>query len=136
MKKNEEPKNINELIINEAVKQFKEGKIQNSLDVENYLDSLLQPLMQKLLDTELENHLKYKRYTHLKGKSIENMRNGYCKTKNVKTKYGNIKIKTPKDRNGSFSPVIIEYEIFLDENSVIIFIQDFNYVKQQVKKVV
>ena len=25
------------------------------------------------------------------------------------------------------------YEIFLDENSVIIFIQDFNYVKQQVK---
>ena len=51
-----ESKNINDLIIDEAVKQFKEGKIKNSLDVENYLDSLLQPLMQKLLDTELENH--------------------------------------------------------------------------------
>lgn len=36
------------------------------------------------------------------------MRNGYCKTKNVRTKYGNIKIKTPRDRNGSFKPAIIE----------------------------
>ena len=107
-KKEEQAKSINKLIIDEAVKQFKEGKIQNSLDVESYLDSLLQPLMQKLLDTELENHLEYPKYTHLKGKKIENMRNGYCKTKNVRTKYGNIKIKTPRDRNGSFKPAIIE----------------------------
>lgn len=101
-------KSINDLIIDEAVKQFKESKIKNSLDVEDYLDSLLQPLMQKLLDTELENHLEYSRYTHLKGKKIQNMRNGYCKTKTVKTKYGNIKIKTPRDRNSTFKPVIIE----------------------------
>ena len=51
-KKNEEKKSINDLIIDEAVKQFKEGKIKNSLDVESYLDSLLQPLMQKLLDAD------------------------------------------------------------------------------------
>ena len=107
-KKKEKNKSVNELIIDEAVKQFKEGKIKNSLDVEDYLDSLLQPLMQKLLDTELENHLQYSKYTHLKGKKITNSRNGYCKTKNVKTKYGNIKIKTPRDRNATFNPVIIE----------------------------
>ena len=107
-KKNEEIKSINDLIIDEAVKQFKEGKIKNSLDVEDYLDSLLQPLMQKLLDTELENHLEYSKYTHLKGKKSQNIRNGYCKTKNVKTKYGNIKIKTPRDRNATFKPIIIE----------------------------
>ena len=105
---NELNKSVNDLIIDEAVKQFKEGKITNSLDVENYLDSLLQPLMQKLLETELENHLKYPKYTHLKGKKSQNMRNGHCKTKNVKTKYGNIKIKTPRDRNATFKPVIIE----------------------------
>lgn len=103
-----ENNSVNDLIIDEAVKQFKEGKIKNSTDVENYLDSLLQPLMQKLLDAELENHLKYPRYTHLKGKRGQNIRNGYCKTKNVKTKYGNIKIKTPRDRDATFSPVIIE----------------------------
>ena len=107
-KNKKENKNINDLIIDEAVKQFKEGKIKNSLDVENYLDNLLQPLMQKLLDTELENHLEYSKYTHLKGKKIQNMRNGYCKTKNVRTKYGNIRIKTPRDRNSTFKPVIIE----------------------------
>lgn len=106
--KKEQKDSVNELIINEAVKQFKEGKIKNSLDIENYLDSLLQPLMQKLLDTELENHLEYKKYTHLKGKKIDNMRNGHCKAKIVKTKYGNITIKTPRDRNATFNPIIIE----------------------------
>lgn len=106
--KKEQKDSVNELIINEAVKQFKEGKIKNSLDVENYLDSLLQPLMQKLLDTELENHLEYKKYAHLKGKKIDNMRNGHCKAKIVKTKYGNITIKTPRDRNATFNPIIIE----------------------------
>lgn len=109
MKSKEESKNsVNELIINEAIEQFKEGKIKNSLDVENYLDSLLQPLMQKLLDTELENHLEYKKYKHLKGKKIDNIRNGHCKAKIVKTKYGNITIKTPRDRNSTFNPIIIE----------------------------
>ena len=104
----EKEKSVNEIIIDEAVKQFKEGKIKNSLDVENYLDSLLQPLMQKLLDTELENHLEYGRYKHLKGKKIENARNGYCKEKKVRTKYGNIKIRTPRDRKATFNPIIIE----------------------------
>lgn len=107
-KKKEENKSINELIIDEAVKQFKAGNIKNSLDVEDYLDSLLQPLMQKLLDTELENHLEYSKYTHVKGRQSKNLRNGYCKPKTVKTKYGNINIKTPRDRNATFRPIIIE----------------------------
>lgn len=106
--KKENNKSVKDIIIDEAVKQFKEGKLKNSLDVEDYLDSLLQPLMQKLLDTELENHLEYSKYTHLKGKKNQNIRNGYCKTKNVRTKYGNIKIKTPRDRNATFKPIIIE----------------------------
>lgn len=107
-KKDETPKSVNELVIDEAVKLFQEGKIKNSMDVENFLDGLLQPLMQKLLDTELENHLEYSKYTHLKGKKDQNIRNGHCKPKTVKTRYGNIKIKTPRDRNATFKPIIIE----------------------------
>lgn len=99
---------INNLIVNEAVKQFKEGKITNSLDAENFLDSLIQPIFQKLLEAELENHLDYPKYVHVKDKDDSNARNGHCKSKNVKTKYGSIEIKTPRDRNGSFEPVIIE----------------------------
>lgn len=107
-KKKEEKKTVNDLIIDEAVKQFKEGKIKSSLDVESYLDGLLQPLMQKLLDAELENHLEYSKYAHKKENNKRNLRNGYCKEKTVKTKYGNIKIQTPRDRNATFRPIVIE----------------------------
>ena len=34
-------KTLNELIIDEAVKQFKDGSIKNSMDVENFLDGLI-----------------------------------------------------------------------------------------------
>ena len=112
-KKNNSKKNIKnkeknpspfDAVIDDAVKQFKEGKIKNSLDVESYLDNLLQPLMQKLLDTELSNHLEYDKYNH-SGKSKENARNGHCKAKTVKTKYGNIEVETPRDENGTFDRV-------------------------------
>ena len=107
--KNEISKESCDIIINEAVKQYKEGKIKNSLDVENFLDNLLQPLMQKLLDTELENHLEYPKYEHKKEKTNKtNTRNGHCNTKNVKTRYGNIEVQTPRDREGTFEPIIIE----------------------------
>lgn len=106
--KKDENKSVNDLIIDEAIKQFKEGKIKNSLDVTNFLDGLLQPLMQKLLDTELENHLEYSKYEHTKEKKNANSRNGYCKSKKVRTEYGNIEVKTPRDRNATFEPVIIE----------------------------
>lgn len=97
--------NINEVIINEAVKRLKEGKIKNNMDVENFVDGLIQPLYQKMLDTELENMLDYARYEHKKDNN--NSRNGYCKSKKVQTKYGTIDIKTPRDRNGQFNPIII-----------------------------
>lgn len=99
---------LNQLIIDEAVKQYKEGNIKSGLDVENFLDGLLQPLMQKLLDAELENHLDYPKYSHIKDKESKNTRNGHCKPKTVKTKYGNIEIETPRDRDASFEPILIE----------------------------
>lgn len=74
-----------DFIINEAVNQYKSGNIKSGLDVENFLDQLLQPLMQKMLDAELENHLEYSKYEHKKEKG--NSRNGYCKEKTVKTVY-------------------------------------------------
>lgn len=102
-----ENKTLNDLIIAEAVKQYKEGKIKTGLDATNFLDSLLQPLMQKLLDTELDNHLEYDKYEHSKTKN-NNSRNGHCQPKTVKTEYGNIEVETPRDRNSTFEPVIIQ----------------------------
>ena len=45
----QEEKSLNELIIEKAVEELKDGNIKNSLDVENFIDSLLQPLMQKAI---------------------------------------------------------------------------------------
>ena len=97
--------NINELIINEAKKRLKSGKIKNNADLENFIDNLIQPLYQGMLDTELDNMLDYSKYERKKGSN--NSRNGYCKSKKVQTKYGTINIKTPRDRNGDFDPIII-----------------------------
>lgn len=105
---NKENKDVRDLIIDEAVKQYKEGKIKSGLDATNFLGGLLQPLMQRLLDAELDNHLDYSKYEHQKEKNNDNARNGYCKTKTVRTEFGNIEVKTPRDRNATFEPVIIE----------------------------
>ena len=107
-KKKDEPKTLQEFIIDEAVKQYKEGNIKNASDATSFLKDMLQPLMQKLLDAELENHLEYPKYEHEKGKKQINTRNGHCKPKTVKTEYGNIEVETPRDRNATFEPQIIE----------------------------
>ena len=112
MKKKEEKNNVkndykelSDMIVAKAVEDYKAGIFKSSMDVESFLDSLLQPLMQKLLDAELDNHLEYSKYER---KDNGNYRNGHCKAKNVQTKYGTISIETPRDRNGEFEPIIIE----------------------------
>lgn len=107
--KNEISKEVKDKIIDEAVQQYKDGKIQNSLDAENFLDNLLQPIIQKLLEAELDNHLEYSKYEHNKEKENKtNNRNGHCKPKNVKTKYGNIELQTLRDRESTFEPIIVK----------------------------
>ena len=96
---------IGNKIIEVAVEKLKNGEIKTSKDVENYIDNLIGPLYQKLLDTELDNMLEYPRYQHKNKKN--NYRNGYCKSKKVQTSHGIIDVKTPRDRNGEFEPVII-----------------------------
>lgn len=93
-------------IIELAVDKFKKGEIKTSGDVESYIDSLIGPLYQKILEMELENMLEYPKYKHKEEKN-KNYRNGYCKSKKIQTSHGIIEVKTPRDRNGEFEPVII-----------------------------
>lgn len=96
---------LRDKIIAMALEKQKNGELKTGADLENYIDTLLQPLMQAMLEGELDNHLEYKKYEHTDN---PNSRNGHCKEKTVQTKYGSMKIKTPRDRNGSFEPIIIE----------------------------
>lgn len=93
-------------IIKQAQDAVKNGIIKNGMDAENFIDNLIQPLYQAMLEAELDNKLEYAKYEHTDTKNT-NYRNGYCKTKKVQTKYGIMTIKTPRDRNGEFNPIII-----------------------------
>ena len=104
-KKNNEEKTIKDLIADEVVRLYKEGEIKSSTDVTTFIDELVEPIMQKLLDAELDLYLHYDRYER---NDSDNYRNGYCKAKIVETKFGNISVKTPRDRKGTFMPAIIE----------------------------
>lgn len=102
-KKEEQEKNP---VIEAIVNEYKKGKFKTGAEAQNYLAKLLQPLMQTILDAELDNHLDYSRYEHVKNKT--NARNGHCKSKKVETTYGQIEVSTPRDRDGTFSPISIE----------------------------
>lgn len=96
---------LKKIIIDKAKDMVRNGEIKGNGDVEDFLYNLLQPLYQEMLNTELDVLLDYNKYEHKSNSN--NSRNGYCKSKKVQTKYGVIEIKTPRDRNGEFDPVII-----------------------------
>lgn len=67
--------------------------------------SLLGQSIEGLLQAEMDDHLGYDKHSP-KGNNSGNSRNGY-KKKTLKSEHGELEIKVPQDRNGSFSPTII-----------------------------
>lgn len=97
--------NLTKTIVDEAKKRLKSGEIKSGSDVEDFLDNLFQPLLQGLLNVELDNMLDYERYSHKS--NTDNSRNGFCKKKKVQTRYGTVVVQTPRDRNGEFKPIVV-----------------------------
>lgn len=74
-------------------------------DMNDALKDLFGPLFESMLHGEMNNHLGYD--SNNKGpKETTNRRNGYTK-KTLKTSQGEIEIESPRDRDGSFEPVIV-----------------------------
>jgi putative transposase len=71
-------------------------------DATSFVKSLVAPVLQKMLDAEMENHLGYKKYAS-DGRNSGNSRNGFSE-KTLKTSEGNMPINIPRDRNGDFEP--------------------------------
>ncbi|MGK7371750.1 MAG: IS256 family transposase [Candidatus Halalkalibacterium sp. M3_1C_030] len=80
------------------LKQFKSGE-----ELSNFLKQIQKRGLEKILEGELDGHLDYEK--HRKSAS-GNTRNGYCEKK-IKSSYGEDTIKVPRDRNGSFNPMIV-----------------------------
>jgi putative transposase len=97
----------------EQVKQFLEqGNIQTMEDVQSALKDLFSQTLQAMLDGELDNHLGYPKNGYPRNDADEerattNRRNGRT-AKNVRSDYGDIALSVPRDRDGSFEPLIVQ----------------------------
>jgi len=94
-----------------TIKEFckalvKGGKIKTQDDLygtDGIIKQLQKGLYEALLEGELDHHLGYNKHEDSTG---DNYRNGYSE-KTIKTQQGNVNIDIPRDRNGSFDPIII-----------------------------
>lgn len=74
-------------------------------EMQDALREIFGPMFEALLQGEMDAHLGYK--SNDRGaKDSSNRRNGYT-DKMVKSSMGDIKIRTPRDRDGSFEPQIV-----------------------------
>jgi len=94
---------LNDELIEQITSQC---KTKEDLFGENgIVKQLIKKTLQKALDTELEEHLGYKKHT--KRQTSANARNGYM-SKQLKGEFGEIELETPRDREGSFEPQIVK----------------------------
>lgn len=75
-------------------------------DVQLLIKTLFKGTVEQMLEAEMDEHLGYEKYDTT-GKNSGNSRNGYNK-KTVQTELGEAELRVPRDRNGEFSPKVIE----------------------------
>ena len=86
---------------------LKEHSIKTEDDLygeDGLIKKIQKDLYEALLDGELKHHLGYNKHEDSLG---DNYRNGHS-AKTIKTQHGPIELDIPRDRNGTFEPVIIE----------------------------
>ena len=69
------------------------------------LTGLVQRVLQSALESEITDHLGYEPHA-VEGRGSGNSRNGYY-PKTVRTEIGDVDLRIPRDRNGSFEPVTV-----------------------------
>lgn len=84
---------------------LEEYQPKTALEMQEALREIFGPMFEAILQGEMEGHLGYKNNDR-GAKGSTNRRNGYT-DKTVKSSMGEIEIRTPRDRQGSFEPQII-----------------------------
>ena len=82
---------------------LQEYDIQSAEDIQDALKDLLEGTIQNMLEAEMDQHLGYDRYERTDN---ENSRNG-TKSKSIRSKYGEMEIDVPQDRESSFEPKVV-----------------------------
>ena len=87
-----------ELLDSSFLKQFK-----TSEELNGFLKVLQKRAVEQMLEGEMDDHIGYEKHQKTK---LQNSRNGYIKKK-IKTSYGESEINVPRDREATFSPVLV-----------------------------
>ncbi len=75
-------------------------------DVTELLKTLFAGTLEQMLEAEMEEYVGYEKHSP-SGDNTGNSRNGFNK-KTLKSEWGEAEISVPRDRNGTFSPKVIE----------------------------
>ena len=85
---------------------IKENNLVTADDAQKALKELFKDALQEMLEAELDTDLGYGK-SEKAGRSTDNRRNGHS-TKTVRSEYGEVALTVPRDRNGSFEPVVVK----------------------------
>lgn len=89
-----------DLLNADFLKQFKDGQ-----EFKSFMEQLYVRGVEKMLEGEMDAHLGYEKYSR-EGRNFGNSRNGKS-SKKIKSEYGESTLEVPRDREGSFEPVIV-----------------------------
>jgi len=90
----------------ELKKLLKEKGVRSLDDFNAFMREVSKEVVETILDGELTDHLGYEKHDQ-KTKSTENARNGFT-PKTVKSKFGEIDLDVPRDRQSDFEPQIVK----------------------------
>jgi len=90
----------------ELRKLMKKGQLTDISDIQDLLKAQFKDIIEEMLEAELEDELGYSKYDY-KNKETYNSRNGK-RSKNLRSKYGNVEIDVPRDRLSEFEPKVVK----------------------------
>lgn len=98
---------LTEEIIEQLRADLKKAKTYGDLMGENgAIKKIIKASLEGMLDAELTEHLGYEKYSPA-GKNNGNSRNGKT-SKTLRNDNGEIELTVPRDRNGSFDPLVVK----------------------------
>ncbi len=90
----------------EQKKLLKEKGVKSLDDFNAFMREVSKEVVETLLEGELTDHLGYEKHNQ-KAKAADNARNGFT-PKTVKSKFGEISLEVPRDRQSDFEPQIVK----------------------------
>ena len=91
----------------ELLKEYVQSQhFTSTAEIMTAMKEMFRDVVQTVMEVEMDEELGRERCQRAETSSAPNYRNGYTK-KTVKTQLGEVDIKVPRDRNGSFEPKII-----------------------------